>query len=386
MQDSLFPAKKPTVVIVSYSDITTDARVHRHVKTLSNYFMVVTVGIGPVKPAYALHHIEIQLQRSKLNRLWLSLLYYFQRYETFAFQRLEYPKIIESLSQFSPCAYILNDSSTWPLLQYIPAEQCIVDAHEFSPEELSDSLFWKLFHRPFRKWCSCFVKNAAVHLSVEQNICSLWEKFSGRRFLYLPNSCEYTPTPNKSHPTSKPIRVLHHGVAHPSRRIELMIEAISMLSSACTGSFLLTGSQTAYIHRLQSIASGSNCRILPPVPQCDLIAFSANYDVGILSIYPSNSNYRYCLPNKLFQFIQSRLPIVCGPTPSIAAIVRKYNIGVVADDFTPRALARALESLTSQQLVLMRRNLEYAASDLCWERHQDILINAVKTVANTPDA
>jgi glycosyltransferase involved in cell wall biosynthesis len=113
-----------------------------------------------------------------------------------------------------------------------------------------------------------------------------------------------------------------------------------------------------------------------------LIAYGAGYDIAILSIYPSNLNYAHCLPNKLYQFIQSRLPIVCGPTPAIAAIVRDYQIGVVADDFSAAALAAALQSLTPLLLEQMRRNLERAARELCWDRDQHLLVEAVQTVVN----
>jgi glycosyltransferase involved in cell wall biosynthesis len=125
-----------------------------------------------------------------------------------------------------------------------------------------------------------------------------------------------------------------------------------------------------------------NCDILPPINQDHLIARGADFDVAILSIYPSNLNYQYCLPNKLYQFIQSRLPIVCGPTPAIAAIVHDYQIGVVAEDFTAAALASALQSLTSRRLEHMRINLERAARELSWDRDQQILIEAVHSVVN----
>ena len=137
-----------------------------------------------------------------------------------------------------------------------------------------------------------------------------------------------------------------------------------------------------YLRRLQDLAQSSGCEILQPIPQNELISFGATYDLAILSIYPSNLNYANCLPNKLYQFIQSRLPIVCGPTPSISKIVREYQIGVVADDFTPSALAAALQTLTPTRLEKIRANLDFAARQLCWDRDQHLLIDAVESVLN----
>jgi len=277
---------------------------------------------------------------------------------------------------------VLNDVTAWPLARFLPAGISILDAHEYSPEELSDQLIWKLFLAPFKEWCSGFASLGFRRFSVEPHLCALWENFSGCPFVFLPNSSAYTPPPAARSIENASLRVLHHGVAHPSRRIELMIEAVAKAGPDFSGTFLLAASDQSYLRRLRALSRSCNCEILPPIKQDHLIAYGADYDIALLSIYPSNVNYQYCLPNKLYQFIQSRLPIVCGPTPAIAAIVRDYQIGVVAEDFTVAALASALQSLTIQRLEQMRTNLECAARELCWDRDQQILIEAVHSVVN----
>ena len=137
---------------------------------------------------------------------------------------------------------------------------------------------------------------------------------------------------------------------------------------------------TVPIYTAFSISFSLSLRDFASVLQQDLISIGATFDIAILSIYPSNLNYAYCLPNKLYQFIQSRLPIVCGPTPSIAAIVRKYDIGVVAEDFSAAALAAAMQTLTPLRLKQMRQNLELAARELCWDQDQKLLVEAVNAV------
>ena len=277
---------------------------------------------------------------------------------------------------------ILNDVTSWPLACLLPPGISIMDAHEYSPQELSDSLLWTLFLQPFKLWCSHFAPLGVTRFCVEEYLCDLWYRFSGCHFKLLPNSSAFTPAPKPSKVPSIPIRILHHGVAHPSRRIEFMIDAIALAGPSFSGTFLLTGSDNSYLRRLQDLAQSSGCEILQPIPQNELISFGATYDLAILSIYPSNLNYANCLPNKLYQFIQSRLPIVCGPTPSISKIVREYQIGVVADDFTPSALAAALQTLTPTRLEKIRANLDFAARQLCWDRDQHLLIDAVESVLN----
>src|SRR5690606_21770207 len=55
--------------------------------------------------------------------------------------------------------------------------------------------------------------------------------------------------------------------------------------------------------------------------------------------------YTWALPNKIFDFVQARLATVVGPSPEMAELVRERRLGVVAEDFTPQALADALAGL-----------------------------------------
>lgn len=370
-----------SVAVISFSPIHSDSRVIRQLQSLSSFFPVHSIGYGP-PPGGVVSHLQIASRhgwRDKLIGALLLLSRCFGRFHALWFQS---PRVLAFIAEHNVQAVILNDVTAWPLARHLPAGIAILDAHEYSPQELSDQFLWRLFLGPFKIWCSRFASLGSSRFCVESHLCALWEQFSSCSFQLLPNSSPYTPVPQPRTAASGSLRVVHHGVAHPSRRLELMIEAIELAGPAFFGTFLLTGSDRAYLRHLHLLAASSRCEILPPVPQQDLIAYGASYDIAILSIYPSNLNYAHCLPNKLYQFIQSRLPIVCGPTPAIAAIVRDYQIGVVADDFSAAALAAALQSLTPLLLKQMRRNLERAARELCWDRDQHLLVEAVQTVVN----
>jgi H2-forming N5,N10-methylenetetrahydromethanopterin dehydrogenase-like enzyme len=58
-------------------------------------------------------------------------------------------------------------------------------------------------------------------------------------------------------------------------------------------------------------------------------------------------------------------------------IVEKYGIGEMIESHDPQYLATKFDSLLSQdeKLSLFRKNLQKAASDLCWENEEQELIN-----------
>ena len=370
---------KTIVLVVSFSHIASDSRVLRQIQSLSSEYAVATIGYGP-SPESASAHLEIYTASSFLKpyALTLLLLRRFDRFYDLWFSR---NLIRNYITKFNIRCIILNDSTAWPLADLFDSNIVIADAHEFTPAELSDNLAWRILLRPFKLWCSNFVHLSRFRFCVDPYLCDLWLKFSGLRFTLLRNAAPYYDAALNSRATSHyPLRVLHHGIAHSSRRIECMIQAIGLAGNRFKGEFLLVGSNKRYIKYLAGLASSLGSVVLPPVPQHELISVSSHYDAAIISIFPSNLNYLYCLPNKLFQCIQARLPVVTGPTPSIAFIVQHYQIGLVAKDFTPEALANALQLLTPDLLVQMRANLDRAARELAWEREQSVFLCTVHSV------
>src|SRR5690606_30214495 len=109
----------------------------------------------------------------------------------------------------------------------------------------------------------------------------------------------------------------------------------------------------------------------------EVVSFIHRYDVGVFLLPPINFNYANTLPNKLFEYIQARLAVAVGPTPEMAAIVRKYGIGLVADDFTPASLAEKLNALTEDDVKLFKQRSSLAARDLSAENNELIFLESV---------
>ena len=97
------------------------------------------------------------------------------------------------------------------------------------------------------------------------------------------------------------------------------------------------------------------------------VGLSLEEDIGL--------NYRYALPNKLFDYIQARVPVLVSDLPEMAGVVRNYNIGEVASGLNPRRLADVLEEMiyNSRKRKVWINNLEKASQELVWEKEENIL-------------
>jgi hypothetical protein len=109
----------------------------------------------------------------------------------------------------------------------------------------------------------------------------------------------------------------------------------------------------------------------------DILPFINAYDVGIYLLPPVNFNSEHTLPNKFFDFIQARLAIAVGPSPEMSRIVKEFDIGVVANDFTASSLAAKLKPLTDSDIRRFKENTAQAAERHSAQANRELMLRLV---------
>jgi hypothetical protein len=146
------------------------------------------------------------------------------------------------------------------------------------------------------------------------------------------------------------------------------MKGISLLDEDFQLDLYLVKTDQSYFGELSDFAlTTNNCRVHEPVSQNNLIETLSEYDVSIVFIPPSNFNQTNSLPNKLFDAIQARLAILASPSNEIAAIVNKFEIGIVAEGFNANDIYAAAKAFVPESLNLYKSNSEVAARELSGE-------------------
>ena len=104
-----------------------------------------------------------------------------------------------------------------------------------------------------------------------------------------------------------------------------------------------------------------------PVAPAALPAALNQFDVGVFCMPPINTNARFALPNKFFDFVQARLAVAVGPAEEMARLVREHGLGVVSDEFSQESFAAALATIDPDALLRYKRASDAAARDLSSE-------------------
>lgn len=377
---------KKALVLV-FSDLKHDARVTRQVKFLTKEFEVTLAAFGPGDASHQ-HFVIIQQNKLRLIRkiriaCWSLLGFYRKAWQVFH----PYRKIEERLGETHWDVIVANDVDTLPMAARIRGNgnsRIAFDAHEYAPRHFEDRLLWRMIFQPMNIWaCRTFIPQTEVMFTVGNGLAQAYQEAFGKQPIILTNAPWYQDIPaRKSEPDQ--IRLVHHGIANPSRRLELLGEMMNHLDKRFSlDLFLVTSSYASggtkdYIRRLkEQLESDPRIRVLPPVAGPDVVRTLSEYDAGVFLLPPENFNYANTLPNKLFDFIQARLAVIIGPSPEMASVVRKYDLGIVGDSFDPKSLAQLVIQMTREQLDGYKKNSARAARELCAERNEEIFLQAI---------
>lgn len=108
------------------------------------------------------------------------------------------------------------------------------------------------------------------------------------------------------------------------------------------------------------------------LPPAELKALTRLAAIGLSLDRDTNINYRFSLPNKLFDYIQAGIPVLASPLPEISKIISEYNIGILISNHNPEHIAEKINGILSDemQLTMWKENLKRAAPELSWEKEK----------------
>jgi glycosyltransferase involved in cell wall biosynthesis len=122
---------------------------------------------------------------------------------------------------------------------------------------------------------------------------------------------------------------LYQGYLYPGRGVEILMRAIEELDSENSVLvFLGEGTLASDIERHPLY--NKSIFLHPFVAGDVLLQYTSSADVGIAFIEDISLSDRYCLPNKLFEYLAAGLPVIGSGLPDIRDFINQYKIGVTA--------------------------------------------------------
>ena len=124
---------------------------------------------------------------------------------------------------------------------------------------------------------------------------------------------------------------------------------------------------------------------MPAVSPNEVISICSVADVGIHPIENTCLNHFYCLPNKLFQYIQAGIPVLCSDFPEMRKIVDGYKVGEVFDVEDVNNISNTINIFFEDMEKLMeyKNNCIKASATLNWNIEKIKLLDIYSQLLST---
>jgi len=358
--------KKVSLSVIN--DLVTDNRIHKVAVSLQK------MGFQPLMVGRLLpesHSIERDYQTHRMKLLFRKGPMFYFEYNFRLFFYLLKSKID---------VFVANDLDTLPanyLASRIKRKPLVYDSHEYFTEVP------ELIGRPVVRaiWTGLeklLVPKVDAAYTVCDSIAEVYRDLYKVDFKVVRNLpvCSQTKKPDVDEKTEdQPKIILYQGALNLGRGIEAAIRAMSYLEGT---ELWLAGDGDITKQLAQMVVElklEDKVKFLGRLPIDRLHKTTRKADLGISLEEDLGLNYRFALPNKLFDYIQASVPVLVSNLPEMKRVVEHYQIGIIAETHQRRELAELMKValFDLEKRLVWKQNLMKAATELCWENEEEIL-------------
>ncbi|MBN1150594.1 hypothetical protein JXA84_05170 [candidate division WOR-3 bacterium] len=114
----------------------------------------------------------------------------------------------------------------------------------------------------------------------------------------------------------------------------------------------------------------------------EIVPFIKGSDLGVVLVDNTYSNFKYCLPNKLFQYISAEIPILTSDLEDVNMVVKKNKIGEIFRINSAQSLEKSIYSISSGKPMLpsMKIFLRRAEKKYNWKIEEKKFITVLENL------
>ena len=180
----------------------------------------------------------------------------------------------------------------------------------------------------------------------------------------------------------KDFKVLYHGIMSQDRGYEEFILSSEKVKPGIILQLRGYGPLENLLREKTKSLNLVNIVFEKPVEINELIIKASESNVGVVLTKPVNTNYKYTVGNKIFEYINAGLPVILSRVPEHIYLNEKFNIGIVVD-VNPKEIAEAINRLYEDEKLYheLRRNAIEMSKIMCWENEVLKLIEIYKELS-----
>ncbi len=172
---------------------------------------------------------------------------------------------------------------------------------------------------------------------------------------------------------NQPKIILYQGQINPSRGIPKVIEAMEYLDNAILKIAGDGPKRKEYEALVKEKGLTDKVEFLGRLAPKDLRKITQKADVGLSIEENGGISYYYSLPNKVSDYIQSKVPLVSINFPEMKKIQNAFKVGEMIENHQPQHIAEKIKMVLDNGRAFYQSELEKASAVFCWEQEEEKL-------------
>ena len=386
--------RKPKICIISLTNLNTDGRTQRQIKTLRQAGYDVSIIFHQKEPQNRgdfdddVNVIGIRVRSRFLPKCFVS---YLIMYVEFCLRAI-YSALWEKADVYQAAnldalliAYVAVFLQKTPLVY--DSREIYTDMQGVNPK-----FVWKMLE-------AILLKRVDAIIDVNQERAEL----KRQRYALAAHPAIVMNCPEACSPESLDGKALHTrlaslGLSHKKiviyqgaimrgRYLDNLVRAMKYVRSDAV--LILMGPDVGYRDELKILVGnlGIAKRVLffDSIPPAEIVSFVSGADIGILFYEKTSLNNYYCAPTKLYEYLMAGLPILVNDLPHLKTMAIEERVGKLLHEVSPESISLGINEMlksSAEIKTMSRRAREIAYERYNWTAQAKIYIQIIQGLVN----
>ncbi len=171
--------------------------------------------------------------------------------------------------------------------------------------------------------------------------------------------------------------ILYQGVILHGRGLRIIFDVIKDFKDCVL--IIIGGGEHKKFYEQLAVEKNISDKVIfmGKIDQKDLFEYTAGADVGLALIENISLSYYYALPNKMFEYILTGVPVLASNFPQMKQVIDEFKVGLYVDPENLEEVSSALRKLLydTEFINQVKNKSKSAAEELNWDKEIQKLIS-----------
>lgn len=144
--------------------------------------------------------------------------------------------------------------------------------------------------------------------------------------------------------------LIYTGAHGPANSLDTVIDAAVLLREREEIEIILVGDgplKKDLVNKVEYLGL-KNIRFIDPIPKSEIPGILKAADIALISLQAADAFSYAISPNKLFDYMAARKPVICSVAGNVGELVMSSNVGITVKPENPRLLADAILEMNNK--------------------------------------